>query len=81
MDIACDVIFYHMSDGNEPQRYSQIPAKKRFKQFGQVAVAAMIKEFTQLNEGTVPGKPVVIPTKAKSLTPLEKKISTCCKLD
>ena len=72
MDIACDIVFAHVSDGNNSKRYSQIPAKKGFRQFGQIAVAAMIKEFTQLNEGAVPGKPVVIPTNAKSLTPLEK---------
>ena len=75
MDIACDVVFAHMSDGDELQRYSQMPAKKGFKQFGQVDVAAMIKEFTQLNEGAVHGKPVVIPTEAKSLTSLEKRKS------
>ena len=36
-------------------------------------MAAIIKEFKQLNEGAVPGKPVVVPTDAASLTPLEKK--------
>ena len=41
--------------------------------FGQAAVAAMIKEFTQLNEGTVPGKPVVISTDARTLAVDEKK--------
>jgi len=44
MKLACDVIF------------TQMTAKKGFKQFGAKAVAAMIKEFTQLNEGAVPGK-------------------------
>ena len=33
----------------------------------------MIKEFTQLNEGAVPGKPVVVPTDASTLTDLEKR--------
>ena len=33
----------------------------------------MIKEFTQLNEGAVPGKPVVRPINANTLTLLEKK--------
>ena len=36
-------------------------------------MAAMIKEFTQLNEGAVSGKPVVIPTDAYTLTDLEKR--------
>ena len=47
MQIACDVIFTQMS------------ATVGFKKYGQPAVAAMIKEFTQLDEGAVPGKPVV----------------------
>ena len=47
-------------------------AKKGFKRFGAKAFAAMIKEFTQLNEGAVPGKPVVVPTDSNSLTALEK---------
>ena len=33
----------------------------------------MIKEFTQLNEGSVPGKPVVWPIDAAILSSLEKK--------
>ena len=61
MQIATDTIFTQMS------------ANKGFEKYGQAAVAAMIKEFTQLNEGAVPGKPVVRPTDVSSLTPLEKK--------
>ena len=59
--LACEVVF------------TQMTAKKGFKQFGTKAVAAMIKEFTQLNEGAVPGKPVVEPTDASTLTDTEKK--------
>ena len=33
----------------------------------------MIKKFTQLNEGAVPGKPVVIPTDVSTLTDVEKQ--------
>ena len=73
MDLACNIIFAQVADSNDPQRYSQMTAKAGFKKFGQEAVAAMIKEFTQLNEGAVPGKPVVIPTDVKSLTALERK--------
>ena len=47
-------------------------AKKGFKKYGPRAIATMIKEFTQLNEGAVPGKPVVAPVDAFSLTDLEK---------
>ena len=61
MKLACDVIF------------TQMTAKKGFKKHGAKAFAAMIKEFTQLNEGAVPGKPVVIPTDSSSLTATEKR--------
>ena len=61
MKLACEVVF------------TQMTAKKGFKQFGAKAVAAMVKEFTQLNEGAVPGKPVVVPTDASTLTDTEKK--------
>ena len=61
--------------------FTQMSANKGFKKYGQAAVAAMIKEFTQLNEGAVPGNPVVRPTDVSSLTPLEKKGFTCCKLN
>ena len=60
MKLACDVIF------------TQMTAKKGFKQYGAKAVAAMIKEFTQLNEGAVPGKPVVVPTDSHTLTNAER---------
>ena len=33
----------------------------------------MIKEFTQLDEGAVPGKSIVVPTDANTLTDIEKK--------
>ena len=33
----------------------------------------MIKEFTQLNEGVVTGKSVLVPTDAKTLTDVEKE--------
>ena len=61
MKIACDVIFTQMS------------ANAGIKKHGEAAVAAMIKEYTQLNEGAVPGKPVVVPTDATTLTEEEKK--------
>ena len=61
MKLACDFIF------------TQMTAKKGFKKFGAKAVAAMIKKITQLNEGAVPGKPVVVPTDANSLTDAEKR--------
>ena len=61
MQKACDVIFTQMS------------ANVGFKKYGQPAIAAIVKEFTQLNEGAVPGKPVVRPVDAATLSPMEKK--------
>ena len=60
MQMATDVIFTQMS------------AREGIKKHGQAAIAAMIKEFTQLNDGAVPGKPVVKPIDVSSLTHLEK---------
>ena len=60
MQMATDIIFTQMS------------ANKGFKKYGQPAIAAIIKEFTQLNNGAVPGKPVVKPVNVSTLTPLEK---------
>ena len=60
MQMATDIIFTQMS------------ANKGFKKYGQPAIAAIIKEFTQLNNGAVPGKPVVRPVNVSTLTPQEK---------
>ena len=35
--------------------------KRGIREFGEAAVAAMFKEFKQLNAGVVPGKPVIAP--------------------
>ena len=61
MKMACDVIF------------TQMTANAGIKKHEESVVAEMIKESTQLNEGAVPGKPVVIPTDANTLTDLEKR--------
>ena len=61
MKTALDIIFMQMT------------ANAGINKFGKPVVAAMIKEFTQLNEGAVPGKPVVVPTDARTLTDVEKE--------
>ena len=61
MKLACNVIFTQMS------------ATTCIKKYEESAVAAMINEFTQLNEGTVPGKQGIIPIDNTTLTNLEKK--------
>ena len=51
----------------------QMSAKKGIKQYGERAVAAILKEFTQLHNGAVPGKPVVEPVDVLVLTSEEKR--------
>ena len=52
--------------------FTQMSANKGFKKHGQPFIAVIIKEFTRLDNGVVPGKPVVKPANASTLTPLEK---------
>ena len=59
MKIACDVIF------------TQMTANAGSKKFGAPAVATMVKEFTQLNGGAVPGEHVVVPIDLSTLTAME----------
>ena len=61
MKIVCNVIF------------TQMNAKAGFKKYEAPDVAAMVKEFTQLNEGAVPGKSVVVHIDDNSLTDVEKR--------
>ena len=63
---AVNVIFTQLEE--EEKKYEQMSAKRGIKMFGEKAVAAMIKEFTQLSEGVMPGKPVVEPIDPNTLT-------------
>ena len=54
---------------------AQMNARKGFKRFGQRAVAAMLKEFEQLDRGAFPGKPVVEPVAYSTITPEEMKLA------
>ena len=72
MKIACEVIFTQMAKSKSEKKYGHMSAKAGFKKFDQAAVAVMIKEFTQLNEGSVPGKPVIMPVDTHTLTLQEK---------
>ena len=53
----------------------QMSARKGIKEFGERAIAAMIKEFTQLDQGAFPGKPVVEPVDYSTLTEEEKAMA------
>lgn len=46
---------------------------KGIKRHGEKAIAAIIKEFKQLNDGAIDGKPVVIPIDPKALSREEKR--------
>ena len=48
-------------------------AYKGFKEFGERSVAAMMKELVQLDQGAVPGKPVVVEIDPDQLSPEEKR--------
>lgn len=59
--LACEVMF------------TQMNAKKGIKMFGECAVAAMFKEYKQLNDGPMPGKPVFGPISYDELSQQEIK--------
>ena len=50
-------------------------ASKGIKKFGEKGLAAVIKEFTQLNKGAVPSKhkPVVVPIDPNTLSKEDKQ--------
>ena len=50
-----------------------MPAKRGIKEYGQKAVAAIIQEFKQLNDGVLPGKPVICPIDPNKLSKNEKR--------
>ena len=52
--------------------FTQMAAKEGIKQFGEKAIAAMVKELKQLNNGAMKGKPVVVPIDPSKLTKFEK---------
>ena len=53
--------------------FTQMNANSGIHKFSETTVSAMIKEFTQLNEGVVPGKPVVFPMDSRTLAVIDKK--------
>ncbi len=53
--------------------FTQMSAKKGIKKFGERAIAAMIKEFKQIHEWPMPGKPVVRPVDLRTLSLEQKK--------
>ena len=48
--------------------FTQMSANRGIKLFSQRAVAAIFKELKQLNDGVLPGNPVIVPIDIESLT-------------
>jgi len=63
---AVKVVFAQLEE--DEQKYKDMPASKAIKVFGERAVAALIKEFSQLDQGVMPGKPVVEAVDPTTLT-------------
>ena len=55
--------------------FTQMSVKRGIKLFKERAVAAMIKELTQLDKGGMGRKPVVISIDPKLLTPEKRKLA------
>ena len=61
VDIACKVMFAQMS------------ARKGIKMFGEEAIAALMKEYSQLDQGAMKGKPVICPIDPDKLDSEQKR--------
>ena len=53
--------------------FTQMNAKKEIKLFGERSITAMFKQYKQLDDGPMPGKPVVAPFNTDVLNPLDRK--------
>ena len=53
--------------------FTQMNPKKAIKLFGEKSITAMFKEYKQLDDGTIPGKPVVETFNTYQLTTLDRK--------
>ena len=55
--------------------FTQMSANRGIKLFGERSVAAIFKELKQLNDGVLPGNPVIVPIDIESLTEEDKRKS------
>ena len=53
--------------------FTQMSAQQGIKKHGEKAIAAILKELKQLNDGAVEGKPVITPISFEDLTPQDKE--------
>ena len=54
--------------------FTQMSAKESITQFDEKAIAAMVKELKQLNNGAMKGKPVIVPINPSKLTKFQKEL-------
>ena len=54
--------------------FTQMSANTSFKRYVEPTISEMVKEFPQLNQGVVRGKPVVVTTDARTLNDRRKKV-------
>ena len=53
--------------------FTQMSAKEGIKKFGEKVVAAMVKEYRQIDKGTMEGNPVVTPIDTDKLSYYDKR--------
>ena len=71
---AVKIIFnMHETNPDVPKPSPQMSASRGIIKYGELAVAAIMKEFKQLVHGAFPGKPVVEAIKASELSEEDKK--------
>ena len=68
---AVNIIFAQLEE--DEQKFKDMPASRGMKLFGERAVAACIKEFSQLSNGVIPGNPVIEPVNTASVSQEELK--------
>ena len=70
-----DLIEYSLMQRCIEVLFAQMSASEGIKKFGERGLAAVVKEFTQLNEGAVPSqnKPIVVPIDPSMLTKEERR--------
>ena len=75
--VALKVMFAQSKKPKSQERnvgeFNQMSARMGIKRFGEEAIAALIKEYTQLDQGAFPGKPVVEPIDYDDLTEEERR--------
>ena len=56
--------------------FTQVSAKEGIKRWGEEAIAAIVKELKQLQDGAIPGRPVIEPVNYEDLTEIDNRNNT-----